>query len=399
LAGCSVEAAGDSTGGVDVERRDGCPAGVVIVLSDFSSTQIALSALDGTTLSESFLSTASTEVSGVSFALSGDVALPSETPRSGRVVLLDRYGTNVITWADPTTGDVLAQLPVGSGFESNPQDYLELDGARAYVSRWGQNTEPGSERFDEGGDLLIIDTAQPAIVGRVAFPNQAELPPRPAGMARIGRDIAVTLQPLSLDFSTASEGVLIGVSPSSDRIVWEHRLSGLTGCGGAETTSDGARFAVACAGALDPDGNLRALSESGIVLFDSTETPPRELRRFSAEELVGEAVQGEVRFADERRLLFKTQTALEGATNNRLLVLDFESGNVTELLAAQAGRGLGITYGGLFCAPGCSDVCLMADAERGVLQRWRVSSSGLERIEPVTVETKVGLPPRSLGGF
>jgi len=400
-AGCDVEQTGEPTGGVDVERREGCPAGVVTLLSDFVSTQVALSALDGTTLSESFLSTASTEASGVSFALSGDVALPSGVPPSGRVVLLDRFGTNVLTWADPATGEVLAQLAVGTGFESNPQDYIELDGERAYVSRWGQNGDSGREPFDGGGDLLIVDTAQIAIVGRIELPGEGALPPRPAGMAHVGQDIAVTLQRLALDFATAGESVLVGVSPQVDEIVWEHRLSGLTGCGGPTPDPSGARFAVACAGTLDPDGNLTDISESGIVLFDATATPPRELRRFSAEELAGEAVQGSVRFIDEGGLLFKTQTPLGGTTHNRVLWLDVTSGAVTELSQARPaadGTGRGVTYGGLFCAPGCSDVCLVADADRGVLQRWRVDES-LEPMEPVRVETQVGLPPRSLGGF
>jgi hypothetical protein len=400
--GCDVDRTGEPTGGVDVERREGCAAGVVTVLSDFVSTQVALSALDGTTLSESFLSTASTEASGVSFALSGDVALPSDVPPSGRVVLLDRYGTNVVTWADPATGEVLAQLAVGTGFESNPQDYLELDGERAYVSRWGQNGEPGREPFDRGGDLLIIDTARIAIVGRIELPGEGELPPRPAGMARVGQDVAVTLQRLALDFATAGESVVAGVSPEVDAIVWEHRLTGLTGCGGAAPAPSAARFAVACAGTLDLDGNLTDLSESGIVLFDATATPPRELRRFSAQELAGEAVQGSVRFIDEDRLLFKTQTPLGGAMHNRLLMLDVSSGAVTELAEARPaadGTGQGVTYGGLFCALGCSDVCLMADADLGVLQRWRVLDESLDPMEPVRVETQVGLPPRSLGGF
>ena len=50
------------------------------------------------------------------------------------------------------------------------------------------------------------------------------------------------------------------------------------------------------------------------------------------------------------------------------------------------------------CAPGCSSLCLMADADRGVLQRLEVSSDGeFELLEPVEVETAVGLPPIGLG--
>jgi hypothetical protein len=97
-----------------------CDQGTVVLLTDYTSTQIALSTLDGTTLSPAFLSTASMKASGLAFALSGDVALPNVTPASGSVVLMDRYGTNVITWADPSSAKVFAQLPVGIGFESNP---------------------------------------------------------------------------------------------------------------------------------------------------------------------------------------------------------------------------------------------------------------------------------------
>src|SRR5690606_24167107 len=163
--GCSVEPVVENSGGVLVERSGACPAGAVTLLSDFLSTQVALSSLEGDTLSPSFLSSASTQASGTSHALSGDVVLPRRMPRSFRVVLIDRYGTNVITWADPRSGRVTAQLPVGTGFDSNPQDYLEIDDHLAYVSRFGQNTAPGREAYDEGGDLLIVDTEGPRIIG------------------------------------------------------------------------------------------------------------------------------------------------------------------------------------------------------------------------------------------
>ncbi len=32
--------------------------------------------------------------------------------------------------------------------------------------------------------------------------------------------------------------------------------------------------------------------------------------------------------------------------------------------------------GGLHCAPGCGDICLLADAERNKLRRWQVDRSG-----------------------
>src|SRR5690606_35822633 len=87
----------------------------------------------GETQSASIISTASSETDGLAFALSGDVALPSAPADSGHLVLLDRFGTNVVSWIDPATAEVVSQLPVGTGFESNPQDYVEF-GERAFIS-------------------------------------------------------------------------------------------------------------------------------------------------------------------------------------------------------------------------------------------------------------------------
>ena len=393
--GCNAESPG-GTGGVDVDATAGCPAGVVTVLTDFGSSQIALSALDGTTRSASFLSTASTETSGLAFALSGDVVVPAMPPASRRVVLIDRYGTNVISWADPATAEVLSQLPVGTGFESNPQDYLELDGDRAYVTRWGQNGEPGREPFDAGGDVLIVDRAVPAILGRIELPSEGGLPARPSAMARFGAEIATTLQRLSADFSEMGESVLVGVSPATDKVVWQLSLSGLKGCGAPVVSPDGRRAALSCAGMLTPEGQAENIAESGLVLLDVEVSPPVELARFAAADLVAEPLQSSAEWASDGLLLFKTQTALGGATNNRLLALDLESAVAEELIAA---RSDGLVYGSIRCAPGCGDVCLLADADRGVLQRFLVEDGALVPLEPIVVEDEVGLPPRYLGAF
>jgi len=82
--------------------------------------------------------------------------LPATRPASGEVVLIDRFGTNVLTWVDAASGDVRAQLSVGTGYESNPQDYLEIDERYALVSRYGQNQNAGRQPFDRGGDVLVI---------------------------------------------------------------------------------------------------------------------------------------------------------------------------------------------------------------------------------------------------
>ncbi len=397
LLGCNVEALGGDTGGV--ARGDGgvCPDGAVVVLSDYGSSQVALTSVEGVTLSESFVSTASRQADGLAFALSGDTIVPGLRPPSGRVVLIDRFGTNVLTWLDPTTAEVLAQLPIGTGFESNPQDYIEIDATRAYVSRLGHNLLAGIEPFDEGSDLLIVDTRKPAIVGRIPMPSDSEVPARPTGFERLGpNEIVVTLTRLELGFQRGEDSMLVGVDTTTDMPSFELLLEGAKNCGSARRSPSGTLLAVACSGLVTKDGESQGLESSGVLLFDAGERPPRLLQRFGAESFGGEPVQYEFAFASEAFLLLKTQTPVGGATQNRLLSLELASGRV-ETLVESGSAGDGLTLGTVTCDPGCSNYCLVADAAAGVLQRLRLRDDGApEYLDRVTVEERIGLPPRRI---
>jgi hypothetical protein len=377
-----------------------CDHGTVALLTDYTSTQIALLSLDGTPQSASFLSTASTKASNLAFALSGDVALPGMTPPSGRVVLLDRYGTNVITWADPATANVYAQLPVGTGFESNPQDYIELDATSAYVSRWGVNDAPGAQPFDSGSDVLVIDTHAPAITASIPMPVEDSLPPRPAGMVRVGDTVIVVLQRTSEDFMTVGENALVGVENGA--IAWETHITGLKGCDRPKLSPSGQTMAIGCEGQLDANGNVTDLSTSAIALYDVTTLPPKPLQRFAVSDQLGSPVQSGVGWVSETVLLAKTQTPLGGSTNNQALTLDVTSGKATVVLTAgtdSSGKGKGIVYGDVRCLPGCGDVCLLADADVGKLRRWQITAGALQAWSDVTVDPSTGLPPVGLGGY
>jgi hypothetical protein len=396
---CNVELLGAPTGGVSVIREPGCPAAALVMMSDFVASQVAISALDGETLSESFVSTASADASGLAFALSGDVSVPSTRPPSERVVLVDRFGTNVVTWLDPETARVLAQLPVGTGFESNPQDYLELDERRALVSRWDENPVPGREAFDQGGDLLVIDTLDPEITNAIALPRNDEFPPRPGALGRVGETAVVTLERFSRDFKSAGEGMLVGVDPESETVAWSLVVEGLKNCGGLTLSPTSERAALACTGFIDADGRAENLDESAMVVFDVTRDPPREVRRFSARDLAGEPLQNEVEFFSETGVLVKTQTEFgNDDRGNRLLSVDLASGR-TETLAQAGEGGRGVVFGGLLCTPGCANMCLLADADRSVLRRWAIEPGGLVPLGDVRVEDRVGLPPRGLGSY
>ncbi len=406
ISACNVESTGEDTGGVDDGMGGAsstgavCPSGAVVVLSDYVSTQVALSDLSGETQSASFLSTASAETDGLAFALSGDVALPSAPPLSEQVVLLDRYGTNVITWADPKTAEVIAQLAVGTGFESNLQDYLEVSEQLALISRWGQNGDPGVEDFDEGGDLLLIDLEQHKIVGNLVMPTTDDLPARPGPLSFVENEVIVTLDRIALDFSETGEAMLVGVSPSGKKILWEEKLKGRKACGRATLSPNATQFAVVCTGALTAKGETESLSQSAVIVFDAKERPLKEIAVFEAEDLLGVPLQADVEFVRDDLVLLKTQTPWGGEGNNQLFSLDLESGETQELLTAapdDEGKGKGIVYGGLMCAPECGEYCLMTDADEGVVQRILVGPTGELTVDtPITVEDSVGLPPINL---
>lgn len=399
---CNVTPLGVEDRGVVIDGRPGCPAAALVVLSDYLSTQIAVVSLAGETLSESLISTASLEGSPLSFPLSGDVALPSTRPLSGRAVIIDRYGTNVLTFVDPESAQVLGQLPVGTGFESNPQDYLELDETRALISRFGQNPVPGAQPFDTGGDLLVVDTREPAILRSIELAGEGEPPPRPGGMTLVGDTAVVSLGRMTLDFKTTSDAAFVGIDVERESVRYRVELPGLKNCGTLVLAPSGSWAASACSGGIDRTGRLENLSESGLVLFEVERGEIREIRRFSAESVAGEPIQGSLEFANESTLLLKTQTVYGGTKNNRLLAFEWELGVVTTLSEARPdedGAGRGVILGGMLCAPGCGDVCLIADADRGELQRFSFETGFVRELPPARVERAVGLPPRQVSGL
>lgn len=413
LVACNVEEAPPSTGGVDFDRDGGaertiddadpgdggvvqaCERGVVVVSSDYTSTNVSIATLDGVTKSASFVSSGSTKP-GLSLALSGDVVAPSATPASGRVVLIDRYGKNVLTWMDVETALVLGQLPVGTGFESNPQDYLEVDASRAFVSRAGANAAPGAEPNDTGSDLLVVDFTTPAVVGSVVIPEEDDgLLSSPGGLTDLGATVAVSLGRVAADFSRYGDGRIVGVSKATRAIAWTVDVSGLKNCGKLALSPSKKLGAMSCAGAPDPVTNEYARGSSFVVIFDTSGDAPVELRRLGVGDAMHTAVQPNLAFANEDTLLALGYG--QGDVPGDLVVsVDVASGAVTTIGTA----GAPYTLGDVRCAPGCGDVCLVTDADKNVLRRWKVEAqSTFTAMADAVVDTTIGLPPRTLGGL
>jgi hypothetical protein len=401
VAGCNVSATQPgSTGGVDGGTDAGatCDRGTVVLLTDYMSTQIALATDEGVVQSASFLSTATTTASDDAFPLSGDVVLPRTTPASGRVVLIDQ-GNNAITWADPTTAKVLAQLSVATGFMPDPYDYLEWSATSAYLTRYDDNPAAGKVPFDNGSDVLVLDTQKYAITKSIPIPKVAGLPPRPVSMTQVGSTVIVVLQPLSDDYMTSADSALVGLQ--NEAIAWTVPVTGLRNCDRPTLSPSGHTMALACEGQLDAMGNVSNPAQTALALYDVTALPPKLVKTFPIVDQLGATVQNGVAWVSETLIVGRTQTAVAATKNNEAFTLDVTTGKTAVLLTASAGSmgGKGLVYTDVRCEPGCGNVCMLADGDKGVLQRWSITATGLSPMSSVTVNTTTGLPPVTLAGY
>jgi hypothetical protein len=397
LAACNVTAA-KPTGGAELPSRGECPRGLAVVTSDYISSEIALLAPDGEVRSAAFMSSASTEASGLAAPFSGDIGVSSAPFHPGELVIVDRFGTNVLTFVNTESAEVRAQLPVGTGFEANAQDYLELEAGLAFVPRLGQNRAPGLEPFDAGSDVLVIDPSEPRIVSSLPMPVKQGYRPSPSALMRLRGDVLVTLDHARANFSGSAEGEIVAISGENLELRYRLPLSGLVNCGQAKLSPGAERLAVACSGHLDRTGAVAEPETSGIVLFDPAYDPPREVERFAALDVLGSPLQSSLEFVTERLVLIKSQTPRGAELDNRLFVLDLRTGEA-ELLETAArdasGKGIGVAFAGMSCRAECGDPCLVADLSRGKLLRFHLRDGRLERGADVAIDG-AGLPPLSI---
>ena len=409
--GCNAPEPPASTGGVDVPFGP-CGRGVVVVGTDYQSTNVSLLGVDGSILSSSFVS-AGSATTGLSSPLSGDVVVPTMPTFGDEIVLIDRYPAAVLTWMVLTTATVRAQLSVATGFHSNPQDYVAVDGEhKAYVSRYDANVAPGAEPHDEGSDVLVLDPWVPAVTGRIdlglaMLPEEAEYLPRPARLARSGPWVFVLLAAYSQDFLDSAPSRLVTIDSRTDAIVAVTILDELHGCRGLAVSAAGARLAVTCSGKF-AGGSTPSLAEAGVAVlsFEATgavgdeQIELVEIRRWSAAALGDQAPGFAVDFAGDDRLLLtllgQFGTAEQPLQQDALLDLPLEPGASPRVILQT--EATPFELGEVRCLEACGR-CFAADAERGVIHRLGHGDGGLAVDASYSVDTVIGLPPRLLGRF
>ncbi|MBW2524743.1 MAG: hypothetical protein JRI23_11230 [Deltaproteobacteria bacterium] len=408
-AGCNAPEPPASTGGTDVPPG-ACGRGTAVVGTDYQSTNVSLVGVEGQVLSSSFLSSA-TSSAGLAAPLSGDVAAPTMLAAGAEILLLDRYPAAVLTWVDVASATVRAQLNVSTGFAANPQDYAKISTNKAYVSRYESNPAGGSEPFDAGSDLLIVDPTEPAVRGRVDLrgalePAEAGFQPHPNRLVLIDGFAFVLLAAYSADYVQSAPSRIVTIDAATDQILGATRLEGLHGCAGLMVHPDGAELAVTCSGQFGgtttPTLDSSALVVLAVDRSGGAPSPPTltETARIYAADLTAAPLGFTVDFAPSGRILTTAmgQFGIAGAPDqpDQLLEVDPATGETRVL---RTGESLPFELGEVRCTLPC-DSCFAADAERGVLARYEPGADGwLALADEIVVDTAIGLPPRGLGRF
>ncbi|HEY5284231.1 MAG TPA: hypothetical protein VIM14_15680 [Polyangia bacterium] len=257
--------------------------------SDYSSTSVSILDRDGTVVKDGCFHSGS-GAPGLAMVLSGDVVLPTQVPLGGPVAIIDRdKNNNALTWLDPVTCVPLGQMAVGTGFYSNPHDVVTLSASKAYVTRNNENSAatPAPDDFDDGDDLLIVDPTQLKITGRIdlkPFAPAGTLPDADRALLAEGH-VYVSLNAISLDYSTYGTGRILVVDPVTDQVVSFIDLPGVKNCGAMTYLPTDQKLLVACTGSYS-DGPQQAQS-SAIVAIDLSVSPPVVFAQIAAASVGG----------------------------------------------------------------------------------------------------------------
>lgn len=404
LAGCGAKSVAPGSEGTSVTNGD-CGRGLVVVESDYQSTNVSLLGFDGRVLSPSFASS-STAAGGFGVSLGSDVAAPSNRIAGSNLVLIDRYPVGVLRFYDLASATNSAELSVDFGASTNPHDYLPLSATKAYVPRYDENPNAGKQPFDAGGDVLVVDPTGPSITASIDLSpamagEAAPFTPHPGRIALVGARVFVLLASYAQDYTSATTSRLVELDPRTDEVFETTLLDGFRGCDGFAVAPDHTELAIACTGA-DLANTPPNIDAAGIALVDMG-APARITKRFAASTFGSNPIGFSLDYVDQHTLLFGTLGFLasdgkNAASQDAIVQLDLESGNFTQILASVSQP---FTLGDVRCASECG-ACFVADAARagGSVQRLVVTGPGaLGAPQTIRAETKIGLPPRSFGVF
>ncbi len=372
------------------------------VHSAYTSISVSVVDTDAKVLSEVLISAAS-EDPKLNEAFSGDIVLPKSDLFGDEVVLIDR-SNSVLTWVELDTTDVRAQLDVGPGFDSNPQDYLQVAKDKAYVTRFAENGDPGMEDFDSGSDVLVIDPSKPEIIGSIDLREamDEDFPPAAEGLVYAGGQVHVLLSGLASDFSDIAAARIVSIDPEEDEIVNVLKLEDMRNCLSAVLSPSGEHLAVSCTGFFGQDP-ADGWPDSGVVLLnvgkqlEESATFGADFFQYCEDDECQSAQVTGVAFASDELLAVSTLGAIGAGEDEDISypAMVFEL-NLEEEESKLRHEGGAFDIGQPVCF---ENACLVPDAAGPGVLKFDVEDAELDPGKLQSVDEKTGLPPRHLQRF
>ncbi|MFW6049837.1 MAG: hypothetical protein ACODAU_01615 [Myxococcota bacterium] len=386
------------------------PPAFAVVSSDYSSSAVGFLDADGEVIVGSWIHSGTTEP-GIVATLSGDVVLPT-VQAEGSFTLIDRFRTDVVTRFRMPEGELIGQVrthgdPMETGYSSNPYDYVHVDDATAWVTRFGVQVDADEPAENQGNDLLRIDpTAMERTDVRVPLstfdttattmtddgPVEVTAYARPSGAVRVDDAIVVALSRLSLGFDASAPGVVALVSTEGN-VVGSAPLGELHNCGRvAPVPGSVGRVLVGCSGFAFPfDEGGAARDSGGLVLLDVDEGGVHEVVRWEAADHpnAAPAVQSSTPL-DDGTVVAVAFGSRDGDVPDRLYRVELETG--AQALLHESSEPFAIGSPAYDPATG---LLLVPDATDGV-HRFRIRGDAVIEEGVVEVAPELLLPVRQV---
>ena len=280
--GCS-----DDDGGTPaLEALDTTPR-FAVVSSDFSETSIAVLDTDFGIINESWINSGTT-FSGLIATLSGDVVLPTRQAGDGTLAIVDRLNTDVVSRFFVPSGNLNGQVRTqgpNADYSSNPHDFIFVDEASAWATRYEPNLDPDATPENAGTDLLEIDPSTMTLTGnRIDLsefnttatvmgdtgPVEVDVYARPDRGVVVGSILVVGLDRLSGAFDAAGPGIVAVVDLDDGSVEGLLLGEGLANCGNVvPVPGSPEKLMVSCVGFAQPFGDEpQVRASAGVILLD-----------------------------------------------------------------------------------------------------------------------------------
>lgn len=241
---------------------------LAVLGSDYKSSALSLLTLDTQQRIGAAVWHSGSQVSAATTALSGDVALGQTPSADGRVIVIDR-GSAVISFWEPTTR-AIQQIPVSTGFYSNPQDAVPISATKLYVVRMKRNPTPTADPadLDDGDDVLIVDPRDGKLMGRIdlaPYASEAGLVAAGSRAVKIGNRVWLPLQSLAADFNHQGPARFIVIDSDKDSVIQVVDAPNIKNCIQMCWLADAQRFVAVCDGAYTDKADQGAHAAVAVV--------------------------------------------------------------------------------------------------------------------------------------